>query len=236
MKLRHTAAVAFITLLVFLASGSLADTHIFPVEPAVLTEGSISKEDAVIIAENEMLTREGLSLKDFQDYKIVATAVTLETGADAWVVMLDEQFCGTDALVTISATNAAILDYQSTNMEIISAVVNQWIEKKGAMFTWSVEDKALFDWVYGASDEYEMPGEDHISKEEAGSIALSVMQQTATADELTYAFKHLSYTDGRPDQYVWIVTAVKNGKETYTVYVSAINGDVLEVYKLSNNG
>lgn len=236
MNLKHTLAVALITVLAFLSSGSLADTHILPVEPAVLTEGSISKEDAVIIAKNEMLTRESLALKDFQDYKIVATAVKLETGADAWVVMLDEQFCGTDALVTISATNAAILDYQSTNMEIISAVVNQWIEKKGAMITWSVEDKALFDWVYGASDEYVTPSEGDISQEAAGSIALSAMEQTATADELFYAFKCLSYTDGRPDQYVWVVTALKNGKETYIVYVSAINGDVLEVYKLSNNG
>lgn len=236
MKLKHTLAAALITVLVFLLSGSLADSHLFPAEPAVLPEGSLSKEDAIIIAENEMLTREGLSLQNFQGYKIVATAVKLETGADAWVVMLDEQFCGTDALVTISATNAAILDYQSTNWEIISAVFNQWFEKKGAMITWSVEDKALFDWVYGASDEYVTPSEDHISQEEAGSIALSAMEQTATADDLFYAFKHLSYTDGRPDQYVWVVSAFQNGKETYIVYVSAINGDVLEVYKLSHNG
>ncbi len=236
MNLKHTVAVALIIVLTVLVSGSLADTDTFPVKPAVLAEGSLSKEDAVAIAKNEIITRESLVLTDFQNYNIVATAVTLESGENAWVVMLDELFCGTDALVTMSASDATILDYQSTNGEIIAVFSIQWFEKKGGMTAWSVEDKALYDWMSGRSDEYELPGEDHISKEEAGSIALSVMKQTATADELSYAFKHFSYTDGRPDQYVWVVIAVKNGKETYIVYVSAINGDVLEVFKPSNFG
>lgn len=235
MNLKHTLAVALITVLVFLTSGSLADTHIFPVEPMTPTEGSISKEDAVIIAENEMVTRENLTLEDFESYRINASDVKLETGEEAWIVMLDEQFCGTDALVTISATNAAILDYQSTNMEIISAVVDQWIEKKGAMSTWSVEDKALFDWLFGASNEYVAPTEAYISKEAAGSIALSAIEQSASSVELSYTFKRLSYTDGSADQYVWLVTVFENGKETYVVHISAIDGSVLDVFRVSNN-
>ena len=233
---KHILPVLLVVLLVFLAGGALADTHILPMEPADLSASGITQDDAVTIAENELVTREGVAGDDWQSYRIKATGVRLETGEEAWMVLLDHQQYGTDALVTVSADNAAVIDYQATDTEIISAVVNLWTMEKGTMNTWSIEEQALFELLFGTSNEYVVPGDDYISQEEAGNIALSAVPQTSATREPSYAFKKFSYTDGRPDAYVWLVTVWEYGQEKYVVHVSATDGAVLKVFTPSNNG
>lgn len=231
MNLKRTIVISLITMLLILSGGSLAEPYIFPVKPATPTAADISMSDAISIAKSEMAQRQGMSLDDYQNYKIKANCVKLENGEKAWVVMLDELAYGSDALVTISSMNATIIDYQASDTEITMFLIDQWKKKKGAMRTWSIEDMALFNWLFGSSDQYVVPNEDHISKEEAAAIALSAISQTLSSPEFSYSFKLFSYTDGRPDQYVWLVTILVHGEEEYLVHISAVDGAVIEVFE-----
>ncbi len=236
MALKHAIAGGFLTALLVLSSGSLAETYVFPIEPASLTETDISMADAISIAKKEMVLRQSIPSNDFQNYKIKANCVQLENTEKAWVVMLDELSCGTDALVTISLADATIIDYQAGHAEITSFLIDQWTKKKGAMRTWSLEDKALFNWLFGSSDQYLIPNEDHISKDTAIDIALSAIPLSITLPEFSTTFNLLSYTDGRPEQYVWMVTILENGQEKFLAHISAIDGTVVEVFSLEKNG
>lgn len=234
MNVERRITAVCLTILLALSSGALAESYVFPVEPAALTENDISVESAIDAAKGELTRRRNLS--DFEKYRIKAGCVKLENGEKAWVVMLDELQCGTDALVTLSAADGRLIDYQETDREIISLLVETWTSKKGGMRTWTLEDKALFNWLFGMDDAYVVPSEGHISQERAGEIALAAIPEKASPEECSYAFRLFSYTDGRPKQYVWLITITKNGEEKYLVHVSADNGDVLEVFALDGNG
>ena len=235
MTIKRMIAVASITALLFLSSGSFAEAYFFPIEPATLTETDISMVDAISVAKNEMTRRLDISLDDFRDYKITANCVKLENGEKAWVVMLDEMACGTDALVTISSDDATIIGYQASDREITMFLLDQWTKEKGVMRTWSVEDKSLFNWLFGSSDQYVVPSEEQISKEKARDIALSSIPESLSSPEFLYSFSLLSYTDRRPDQYVWMVTVLVDAQPQYLVHVSAVDGTVVEVFNLNKN-
>lgn len=234
MNVKRRITAVCLTILLALSSGALAESDVLPVEPAQPAENDISMESAIDAAKGELTRRRNLS--DFEKYRIKASCVKLENGEKAWVVMLDELRCGTDALITLSAVDGKLIDYQETDMEIISLLVETWTAKKGRMSTWKLEDKALFNWLFGMDDAYVVPGEGHISQERAGEIALAAIPEKASLEECAYAFRLFSYTDGRPKQYVWLITITKNGEEKYLVHVSAENGDVLEVFALDGNG
>lgn len=234
MTLKH--AIAGGMLITLLAGGSLAEAYVFPVEPAALTETDLSMADAISIAKKEMVLRQSVPSDDFQNYKIKANCVWLENAEKAWVVMLDELSCGSDALVTISLADGTVIGYQAGHAEITSFLIDQWTKKKGAMRTWSLEDKALFNWLFGSSDQYLIPNEDHVSRDTAIDTALSAIPQSLTLPEFSTTFNLLSYTDGRLEQYVWMVTILENGQEKFLVHVSAIDGSVVEVFDLGKNG
>lgn len=204
--------------------------YVFPAAPAELTEADISMEDAIAAAKNEMTIRQGVPPDGFGNYRIKASFVTLENGEKAWVVMLDELSMGLDALVTISQSGASIIDYRESDTEITSLLIDLWTGEKGAMKTWALEDKALFNFMFGNDDRYVFPGESHISRDAARDIALSAVPGPVSSPEITYAFKLLSYTDGRPERYVWIIAIHENGREKYVVHVSATDGAVLDIY------
>lgn len=238
MNMKKMIAITLTMVLLILSGVSLAETYIFPVEPATPTGTDISMSDAISIAKNEVIRRQGLSLETIENYTIKANFVKLENNEYAWVVMLDndEELYGTDVILMISSVDAKIIDYQATNMELATILIDQWKKRKGAMKTWSLEDQALFNFLYGFSDEYVVPGENHISQEDATSIALSAIPQSLSSPEFSYCFQLFSYTDGRPDQYVWLVTIFVGGKEKYLVHVSATDGAVIEVFSISSHG
>lgn len=235
MNLKRMIAVVSMAVLLVLLGGSCAETYVFPVEPAALTETDISMADAISVAKNEMTQQQGIALDDFRNYKIKANLVELVNGEKAWVVMLDEMSCGSDALVTISSDDATIIDYQASETEITMFLLDQWIKKKGAMRTWSLEDKALFNWLFGSSDQYVVPREEQISKEKARDIALSAIPEALSSPEFSYTYSLLSYTDGRPDLYVWMITVLIDGQPKYLVHIAAVDGTVVEVYNLGEN-
>ncbi len=236
MTFKGVRTAAAMALLLILPSGAFAQTYLFPVGPATRAETDIVLADAVAVAKNEMTQRQGISPDGFGEYRIKANCATLENGEKAWVVMLDELNCGADALVTISSTDATVLAYQASDTEITLDLLDQWTTKKGPMQTWALEDRALFNWLFGLADQYVIPGEEHISRETARDIALSAIPQPLPSPEFSYGFHVFSYTDGRPDQTVWMVTILENGQEKYLVHVSAVDGAVVDVFPLGKNG
>ncbi len=232
---RMYMAVLWLALLA-LAGGALAGERLFPVAPAEAAQTDVSMTDAIQFAKAEMAKQQGMPGEEFQNYRIKAGCVLLENGGKAWIVTLDEKGYGWDALVTLAAEDGAVIDYQATDSEITSLLVKQWTERKGPMLAWTQEDQALFNWLFGDRDAYLMPDETHIRQEEAGAIALASITEPLASPELHYRFDHLSYTDGRPEQVVWRVTVVVQGREKYLVYVSATDGTVVESYALDGNG
>ena len=230
-----TAAVLS-TFLIMFACAAFADVYLTPVAPATLTPRGISMAEAIARARGEMMQREEMANLDLNSYKVKASFVLLETDETAWVVMLDEKGYGTDTLVTISADGQRVLDYQSTNTEITALLVQLWKAKKGEMETWSVEDKALFNWMFGNQDQILLPDDNCISREKAGEIAIAATFQPLSLADCTYSFGWLSYINDQPDRLVWMVTIIANGREVYLVYVDAIDGTVIEKYDLHGNG
>lgn len=234
MRVKQIIA-AWVAMTLILLNVAFAETF-WPATPAEVSESDISMDDAIYIAKKEMTQRLGTSPESIGTYKIKACCVWLMNRQKAWVVMLDELSSGADALVIIASADAAILSYESSNMEMSSDLVRPWTKKKGATRTWTIEEKAFFNWLFGATDQYIAPTSDHISKEAATRAALATISQPLSVSDLLYAFRLLSYTDGRPDQYVWEITIYERGQEAYFVQVSAEDGTVIEAYPLDYNG
>ncbi|MEG0492018.1 MAG: PepSY domain-containing protein [Clostridia bacterium] len=244
MKTRHRLWIFVMatTVLLALAGYAIAETHLFPIAPATMTEKTASADDAIALAKDTMSKRQKLTLddlnRDLQGGKIKANYVELENGENAWMIMIDSEW-GTDALVTVSSTGEDVIDYQATDnqlREITTILLKQWRAAKGDMRAWSTEDTALFKWLYGSAEEYIVPSDADIRKEKAADIALAAISREIASPTFTFLFEQLSFTDGRSSQLVWSVTIYENGKELYVVKVSADTGEVVDVFQLSQNG
>lgn len=104
------------------------------------------------------------------------------------------------------------------------------------METWSVEDKALFNWMFGNQDQILLPDDNCISREKAGEIAIAQIGQSLSLSDCSFSFGRLSSADAQSEQFVWMVTIVVNGQEAYLVHVDAVDGAVIEQYELHGNG
>ena len=229
-----------IAMMITLTVAAFAETYAFPVEPATPTAMNISMSDAIAAAKNEMVQRQNLSMADIQNHRIKANFVKLENNEYAWMVIIESNEMNNriSALATVSSTAPEIIDYQASDptTELTMILIDQWTKRKGPMRTWPVKDKALFDLLFGWQDAYLVPDASHISEEEAKNIALSALPQSFSSPEFSAAFRLLSYTDGRMDEYVWCVTVIEQGKERYLVNISAVDGSVVEIIELSGLG
>ena len=238
--MKKRALMVLTAILVTLTAFAFARAYAFPAEPATPTAMNLSMADAITAAQKEMMQREQLSAADIQNHRIKANFVKLENNEYAWMVLLESNEITNriSAIVTVDPAAPAIMDYQASTptSEITIILINQWSERKGPMNRWSVEDKALFNLLFGWVDVYAVPGENHISKEEAKNIALAALPRAVASPECLFAFRLLSYTDGRADEYIWGVTIVQQGKEKYLVNVSAVDGSIVEMFELDGPG
>lgn len=154
--------VFFLLLLVY--SFALAQSNegmaCLPAAPSTPAGDCISKDEAVLIAKQEMAKRYDRSVSDFDFHKIKASFVKFENNEDAWVVMVDHNNDSYDvgAVITLSPSGETILHFMSNDdKELTDILLDQWKRKKGARSSWSIEDKALFYWLYGSSEMYLLP-------------------------------------------------------------------------------
>lgn len=240
MKAKRKLRFVFmaITMLWMALGYAEAETHLFPIEPAPITAQMISADEAVVLAKDAMMTRQHLTVDDLYDSTVKAGFVVLENGENAWMVMIDSPW-GTDALVTLSASGKEIIDYQATDQqrrEIITILLQQWRAQKGDIRTWSIEDKALFDWLFGEATAYIVPGEGDISKEEAAEIAVEAVPDSISTPRFSFSFKLFTYPGEKQAQRIWLVTIYEGEKERYVVHVSSADGTVVKVVRISEFG
>ena len=240
MSIKRNVVVILTALFLMLSSSAVSEPYIFPMEPALPTIEDISMSDAITAAKSEMVQRESLSFDDIQNHTIKANFVKLETSEFAWIVILESNEITNriSATATVSPVDGTMMDYQASdpNTEITMILIDRWTKRKGAMKTWSIEDKALFNLLYGWQDGYVVPTENHMNQEAVKAIALSALPENLSSPEFSFSFELVSYTDGTPEQYIWRVTIFVQNKERYQVQVSAIDGTVVDIWKMDGLG
>lgn len=238
MKKKVIALLA-VLLLVSSFGKSEANEWSLPVAPAESTDGCLSQNDAVLIAKQKMASYYQRPISDFDFHQVKARLVKLENGENAWIVMVDHnnETLDVGAEVTISPEGGSILRFLTNEeKELTLVLLEQWQEQKGPLRAWTVEDKALFNWLYGSSQTCASPSHYPVSQEKATEIALSALPEPLESPVFYCSFQVLPGTDGTPDQYAWLITISQSGKEKYAVYVSATSGEVLKVVTVSNFG
>lgn len=233
--------MVLLVILLFAASVALAEnreTEIpLPAAPAEVTDGCISQEEAVTITKETMADYYQKPMSDFDFHKVKARFVKLENGQDAWSVMIDHNNETLDVgmAVILSPKDGAIMDcLTNEENELNLVLLEQWKKQKGDLRAWSAGDKALFDWLYGSSETYADSSQYSVGMEKATEIALSALSEPLQG--LSCTFKLLSETPEGPAQAVWLVTIGKDGREIYVVYVSAVDGTVMDIVKESGLG
>ena len=165
--MKKTFAIALVMMLLA-ASFSFAENfekeNALPAIPSEPTNEGLSQDEAVGIVKQKMADAYQRPLSDFDCHKVKANFVALENGEDAWVVMVDHNNENYD----VGA--AAIIDPQDVLLE-------QWKKQKGDLRTWTAEEQALFDWLYGTAETYVYPSENQIDKEQAAEIALEAVPE-----------------------------------------------------------
>lgn len=169
-----------------------------------------------------------------EEGNVKAGFVELESGERAWVVMLDSAYHA-DALLTVSPAGE-VTGYQGTSqekLEIYTIVLEAWRAEKGAQQLWSIEEKALFRWLYGSDNAYVALTENDIPQEQAVEIALAALPEELS--ELTYSVTFDNYYKDASVR-VWRFNVFGQGTEAYVIYVDAGDGEVLEIFPVSNFG
>ena len=240
--MKKTFAIALVMMLLA-ASFSFAENfekeNALPGIPSEPTNEGLSQDEAVGIVKQKMADAYQRPLSDFDCHKVKANFVALENGEDAWVVMVDHNNENYDvgAAAIIDPQDGTILNYVSNEEKELNLVLlEQWKKQKGDLCTWTAEEQALFDWLYGTAETYVYPSENQIDKEQATEIALDAVPEDFQRPEFFYSFKVFPDTDGKQSQYAWLITICEDGKEKYAVYVSAADGAVINVIVISTEG
>ena len=171
--MKKTFAIALVMMLLA-ASFSFAENfekeNALPAIPSEPTNEGLSQDEAVGIVKQKMADAYQRPLSDFDCHKVKANFVALENGEDAWVVMVDHNNENYDvgAAAIIDPQDGTILNYVSNEEKELNLVLlEQWKEQKGDLRTWTAEEQALFDWLYGTAETYAAPSENQIGKEQA---------------------------------------------------------------------
>ncbi len=112
-----------------------------------------------------------------------------------------------------------------------TADIDELEKEKGRMFTWSLEDKHLY-----APDMWGLPGEGHISQEEALAIAVKYMADTYGMTESELAKWQPYYRFDITEDPMWVIDFYteeiisSNSLTGYTLYIDAETGDIVQAW------
>ena len=77
-----------------------------------------------------------------------------------------------------------------------------------------------------------IPGDGHISQEEAAAIALSALPYALSSPEFQFLFVCDPRAAGTHGEYTWYVSIYDHGEQKFQVYISAINGSITEILEI----
>ena len=107
-------------------------------------------------------------------------------------------------------------------------IKERWEKQLGKYSTWTLENKALFDRLYTVHDDHVVPDENMVTQDEATKIALRELPDNIQNAEFEYNLLYNASAYLEKEKYIWIVTAIKDGKKLFQVTVSALDGTVID--------
>lgn len=222
-------------IVIVIPSLSFAESFLLPLKPALDSDIKTSKEEAIEIAK-ELLSQSGIEYDELQ-YKTKAGSVLLSNNQIAWIVMMndmsDPNNSGYDLYAVIDANDGKIIELSFPQQDIKTWVLQHWIEQKGELGSWSINDRALFNWLFGNDSSFFDQSETSISCIQAEKIAKTWMQKVHA--DVYYNKTNASYLwmgqDAVP-QFVWTITFFADDNELFLVYVSTTTEIVTDCYDL----
>lgn len=161
-------------------------------------------------------------------------AVALTDGTQAIVVSL---FFQSDwpllyAVVTINASNSAVIRYEETDEGWFSQTQEQWESVYGSYGLWPLEMQALYDALYCVEINHATLPDGCITEEEAFELALTAAGLASQRGKLTYE-RSLALNDFATEgseQLVWLITLLRDGHEVAQVDLSAYDGHMVDLF------
>ena len=230
---RITALALALVLAFTVLSAALAEPVIIPVQ-YVPEEGlQFTKADA--LAKAEALFAESGHTYDAENYTRKAGSVRLPDGQSAWIVFIERRNDKPDGnlYAVLSADDGSVIELYYPDNDVYTWLMMQWISAKDRhMSDWSIEEQALFDWLFSDSeDKLFEPSETGISSEEAVLIAAKWLKEhfNAAYDETHVSYLGL-YDDRQDPWYCWVVSFLENGKLMYVLHVNTETGEVVNSF------
>ena len=229
MKKRMIFPAILLLLVLALVAGALADAVIIPVRRIPENGLPFTREEA--LARTADLFSEHTGAYRAENYRQNAGSVLLPDGRTAWIVTMER--CVDEPVGNIyavfSAEDGGIIELYYPDNDIYTWVLMEWIGAKHLhKQDWSVEDQALFDWLFSGSGDMFDPSRAAVSADEAVRTAAKWLQDTFGAgyDEARVSYSgHTDDGSGRTS-YCWVISFIRNGKQAYIVSVSTETGEI----------
>lgn len=229
-----SAILLLCVLMFFSISSAFAEDYLVPVL-SLHDDSIISREDAIKSLEYA-LTRDNIVISE--KHKIKTCAVIFEDGTEAWIIVLDEKpddiyDSGKDVYAVISARNGALLYIDYPRGEIATEYQKKWVQYKDSFNTWSIADRAMFNWIFGNDSALFIPADAKISESDAIQIAQEAYRKISDRKADSLSVNYFQYAlDMETPLYSWVISFIVDGQNQYVFHISTETGEVLESYDL----
>lgn len=223
--------VTMLALLIILYAFSSFASDSFIAKQTVIPEAEdLPLQEALKIAQELAGERRKASLDEMTNDILKANLVEWNGRERAWVITMFEQVFQNplDISVAISSPSGEVISIDETNIGYFKEIKERWEKQLGKYSTWTLENKALFDRLYTVHDDHVVPDENMVTQDEATKIALRELPDNIQNAEFEYNLLYNASSYLEKEKYIWIVTAIKDGKKLFQVTVSALDGTVID--------
>lgn len=198
----------------------------------------VSEQEALNIAET-YVQRHGLIVPDVVVSSVRGSFKALLQDDPSWhVVYFAEGEPPPYLYIALDPSNGAVCEVEKSDYR---AIRDKWEQVMGPAREWSLEDQVLFSELFFEDQRYgaRVPGDNHISREEATSIACRALVESNKIDERELQFLEICYAFRNDvvewgDGCGWLVSFYRKDNKgrapDYQVNVSANNGAVVLVH------
>lgn len=218
MKKMLTLLLALALLLCTALAENTEETVILPVEIVEQTEDVVSLSAALDAAKQSLAVVPAESL-------IRAKLVRMSDDSRLWIVTIFDvaTFYADAWCITVDAASGAVVETVTTDIGYFTGIFETWLQAKGPMALWSLEDKQIWDALYSLNPSSGQPVEGDMSQGEALAKAIDALSLT-NAVEYQIGYGYLMGSG--ENNGVWEVYFVQEGEVVYKVNLDAGTGEV----------
>ncbi len=228
MNKQKSIPAIVLLLILTLITGALADSVIIPVQRIPENNLPFTREEA--LARTAELFSAHTGAYQAENYRQKAGSVLLPDGRTAWIVIMER--CVNEPVGNIyavfSAEDGGIIELYFPDNDVYTWVMMEWFNAKHLhKQDWSVEDQSLFDWLFSDSDDMFDPSQAAVPSGEAVRIASEWLRDTFGAGYDEVRISYSGHTDDNSrTRYCWVISFIRNGKQSYIVSVSTDTGEI----------